>query len=262
MSKVTIPSIQLLQWSYSLKYTEAWQSDNKGSELKACCSNESPKQTCKYRPHANTGVLLPCDLLAPQQPTCVHTHPQRHIFHPPAPNSSLHQDPGRLTPPPTTTTTPHSPLRSPLPLSPSATDHCLLSLSSTALLVWGAGRIVTLLSGPPLQPPLPCQPGLTPFTVLKSTICITQQSGTEREGELGQEGERKQGGEKGADGRGGRAGRARKGDRGRGIWMGVALSVVKYLSNTFHSVKVSLLLFFLQTWCLLIFLLPPFISSF
>lgn len=45
--------------------------------------------------------------------------------------------------------------------------------------------------------------------------------------------------------------------------MGVALSVVKYLSNSFHSVKVSLLLFFLQTWSLLIFfLLPPFISSF
>lgn len=157
MSKVTIPSIQLLQWSHSLKYTETRQADNKGGELKACCSNESPEQTCKYRPHANTGVLLPCDLLAPQQPTCVHTHPQRHIFlPPPPPNSSLHQDPGRLTPPPPTPPrTPHSPLPSPLPLSPSATDHCLLSLSSTALLVWGAGRIVTLLSGPPLQPPSP-----------------------------------------------------------------------------------------------------------
>lgn len=44
--------------------------------------------------------------------------------------------------------------------------------------------------------------------------------------------------------------------------MGVALSVGKYLSNSFHSVKASLLLSFLQTWCLLIFLLPPFISSF
>lgn len=49
--------------------------------------------------------------------------------------------------------------------------------------------------------------------------------------------------------------------------MGVALSVVKYLSNSFHSVKVSLLLFFLQTWSLLIFfycllLYLPLISTF
>lgn len=44
--------------------------------------------------------------------------------------------------------------------------------------------------------------------------------------------------------------------------MGVALSVGKYLSNSFHSVKASLLLSFLQTLCLLIFFLPPFISSF
>ncbi len=44
--------------------------------------------------------------------------------------------------------------------------------------------------------------------------------------------------------------------------MGVVLSVGKYLSNSFHSVKASLLLSFLQTSCLLIFLLPPFISSF
>lgn len=44
--------------------------------------------------------------------------------------------------------------------------------------------------------------------------------------------------------------------------MVVALSVVKYLSNSFHSVKVSLLLFFLQTWCLLIFFSASFLSSF
>lgn len=59
--------------------------------------------------------------------------------------------------------------------------------------------------------PLPSRPSLTPFTVLKSTICITQQSGSEREGEMGQEGERKQGGEKGHDGRGGRGGKGEKG---------------------------------------------------
>lgn len=44
----------------------------------------------------------------------------------------------------------------------------------------GPGRIVTLLSGPPLHP-LPSQPGLTPFTDLKSTICMTQQSGSKGE---------------------------------------------------------------------------------
>lgn len=48
--------------------------------------------------------------------------------------------------------------------------------------------------------PLPSRPSLTPFTALKSTICITQQSGSKREGETGQEEERKQGGKKGDDG--------------------------------------------------------------
>lgn len=49
--------------------------------------------------------------------------------------------------------------------------------------------------------------------------------------------------------------------------MGAALSVLKYLSNSFHSVKVSPLLLFLQTCCLLIFfycllLYLPLISTF
>lgn len=127
-----------------------------------------------------------------------------------------------------------------------------------ALLVRGGGRIVTLLSGPPLCP-LPFRPGLTPFTVLKSTICITQQSGSERQGDMGQEEERKIGEEKGDDGVGGTAG---KGDRTRGICLGVELSVGKYLSNSFHIVKASLLLPSLQTLCLLIFLPPCFTDSF
>lgn len=160
---------------------------------------------------------------------------------------------GGLNTPPLQTPFPFS-----LPLTPSATDHCLLSLSSTALLVRGGGRIVTLLSGPPLCP-LPFRPGLTPFTVLKSTICITQQSGSERQGDVGQEEERKIGEEKGDDGLGGTAG---KGDRTRGICLGVELSVGKYLSNSFHSVKASLLLSSLQTLCLLIFLPPCFTDSF
>lgn len=42
-------------------------------------------------------------------------------------------------------------------------------------------------------------------------------------------------------------------ERERGICPGVALSVGKYLSNSFHSVKASLLFSFLQTFCLLIF---------
>jgi len=67
---------------------------------------------------------------------------------------------------------------------------------------------------------------------------------------MGQEEERKQGEEKGDDGLGGREG---KGERTRGICLGVELSVGKYLSNSFHCLKASLLLSFLQTLCLLIF---------
>lgn len=83
---------------------------------------------------------------------------------------------------------------------------------------------------------------------------------------MGQEGERKQGGEKGDDGRGGREGKGEKGRKNESICLGVALSVGKYLSNSFHSVKTSLLLSFLQTLCLLIFycllLYLPSISTF
>lgn len=113
------------------------------------------------------------------QPVCTHSY--RHVLQP-HPNNSLQKDPGRLTPhPPICPCTPHSPLLHPLPLTPSAAGHCLLSLSFTALLVWG-GRAESLhycLVLPCL--PLPCQPGLTPFTDLKSTICMTQQSGSKGE---------------------------------------------------------------------------------
>ena len=195
--------------------------------------------------------------LPPRQPTCVLAHT---LTIRPPPNSGLCQDPGRLTPP----------SARPFPLFPLHSHwppqrRTIVYFHSPPRPCWSGGPAESLHYCLVLPcNPLPSRPGLTPFTVLKSTICITQQSGSEREGETGQEGERKQGGEKGDDGRGGREGRKgeRKGERTRGIWMGVALSVGKYLSNSFHSVKASPLLPFLQTWCLLIFLLPPFISSF
>lgn len=83
--------------------------------------------------------------------------------------------------PPICPCTPHSPLLHPLPLTPSAAHHCLLSLSFTALLVWGAGPNRYIIVWSSLASPLPCQPGLTPFTDLKSTICMTQQSGSKGE---------------------------------------------------------------------------------
>lgn len=99
--------------------------------------------------------------------------------------------------PPICPCTPHSPLLHPLPLTPSAAGHCLLSLSFTALLVWG-GRAESLhycLVLPCF--PLPCQPGLTPFTDLKSTICMTQQSGSKGERDSARRGMKTRRGERG-----------------------------------------------------------------
>lgn len=146
----------------------------------------------------------------------VSAHACTDTYFSPPPSSSLHQDPGRLTPP----RTHDSPLHSPFPSSLSTPTDPLSDgpLFTFTLLHGPAGpggrpnRYIIVWSSlatpaPPRGPLLPCQPGLTPFTVLKSTICITQQSGSGREGEMGQGGQRKQGGEKGDDGRGGREGR-------------------------------------------------------
>lgn len=103
--------------------------------------------TCQHWSAAT--LWPPCPLGS--QPVCSHTHSQFGPLQTAACAKTLGDWPPLRTP--------LSPLPSPLPLTPSATDHCLLSLSSTALLVRGAGRIVTLLSGPPLQPPpLPTRP--------------------------------------------------------------------------------------------------------
>lgn len=135
-------------------------------------------------PTVQCGYLV-TSLPLSSQPVCTHSH--RHVLQP-HPHNSLQKDPGRLTPPhpppPICPCTPYSPLLHPLPLTPSAADHCLLSLSFTALLVWGAGPNRYIIVWSCVASPLPCQPGLTPFTDLKSTICMTQQSGSvgERDG--------------------------------------------------------------------------------
>lgn len=150
---------------------------NISSQPKNWCRDEfSQTQSCKCRPHAKTRVPLHWDLCTPcTPPTGPHAHTHKHTRFCPPFNSGLRQDHGRLNP------RLQSPFPCPLPLTPSAKDHCLLSLSSTVLLVrWGPSEslhyCLVLHCGP-----LPYRPGLTPFTALKSTICITQQSGSERQ---------------------------------------------------------------------------------
>lgn len=82
---------------------------------------------------------------------------------------------------------PHLPLYAPFSSSPSTpTDPLSGGPLFTFTLLHGpaglGGRAESLhycLVLPCI--PLPCQPGLTPFTDLKSTICMTQQSGSKGE---------------------------------------------------------------------------------
>lgn len=157
--------------------------DNKSGRLKNQCSNEFSKHRLANIDHM---PRLECCYLVtsvPFQPASEHTHPQIHTFQPP-PNRGLHQDPGRLTPPRPPKPSPAYPF--PLFSLPShwpPQRRTIVYFHSPPRPCWskgGGGQIVTLLSGLLLYP-LPSRPGLTPFTVLKGTICITQQSGRERE---------------------------------------------------------------------------------
>lgn len=109
-----------------------------------------------------------------RQPVCSCTHPPTHTqtYSGPLLSVACVKTLGDCPPshqPPTPTqpsVRPFPRLSSPLPLTPSAMDHCLLSLSSVALLVWGGGgrtnRYIIVWSSlappPPLRPPLPTRP--------------------------------------------------------------------------------------------------------
>lgn len=242
--------------AFSVKLCQGTTTD-KSSEGKACCSDRFLKYSMQIQPtcqHWNAATLWPLCLSAANQ--WANTLPKTH-FQPPPPSLTrqLASRPWDTAPPHPPPYAPHSPLPSPLPLTPSATDYCLLSLSSVALLVWGAGRNVTLLSGPPLHPP-PLHNLAWPHSQSSKAPSVSPNSQGVRERERwGKKGKENKARRKEMTAEEGGEERVRKGDRTGGIWMVVALSVVKYLSNSFHSVKVSLLLFFLQTWCLLIFFL-------
>lgn len=126
---------------------------------------------------------LECCYLVTSMPLCgicAYTPPP--TFQPPN-VSGLRRDPGRLTPS----------LQAHLPSSlfPPADPHSDRPLFTFTLLHGPAGqggqpnRYIIVWSSLAAAAPLPSRPSLTPFTVLKSTICITQQSGSEREGEMG-----------------------------------------------------------------------------
>lgn len=121
---------------FSLKFVEVPLADNKSCNWKECYRNEFPKQAANadHMPTVQCGYLVTFLPLS-NQPVCTHSH--RHALQP-HPNNSLQNRKtlGDWHPPsPICPCTPHSPLLHPLPLTPSAADHCLLSLSFTALLV-------------------------------------------------------------------------------------------------------------------------------
>lgn len=166
---------------------------------------------------------------------------------------------GDWHPPPSAPCTPHSPLLHPLPLTPSAADHCLLSLSFTALLVWGAGPNRYIIVWSSLAPPFP--PNLAwPHSQTSKAPSVWPNSQGVRERGTAQEGEWKQGGEKGDDGWERRKGNWRENER---HLKGCSTDSPKVSIKHFSPHETFLLLFFLQTWCLLIFFaLFSFIFSF
>lgn len=250
---------QQKSWSerFSLKFVEVPLADNKSSNWKECCRNEFPKQAANadHMPTVQCGYLV-TSLPLSSQPVCTHSH--RHVLQP-HPNNSLQKDPGRLTPPPICPCTPHSPLLHPLPLTPSAADHCLLSLSFTALLVWGAGPNRYIIVWSSLASPSPANLAW-PHSQTSKAPSVWPNSQGVRERGTAQEGEWKQGGEKGDDGWERRKGNWRENER---HLKGCSTDSPKVSIKKFSPYETFLLLFFLQTWCLLIFFsLPPFIFSF
>lgn len=151
---------QQKSWSerFSLKFVEVPLADNKSSNWKECCRNEFPKQAANadHMPTVQCGYLV-TSLPLSSQPVCTHSH--RHVLQP-HPNNSLQKDPGRLTPPP-----PSAPVRPILLFSIHShwppQRRTIVYFHSPSRPCWsgGPGRIVTLLSGPPLHPPpLPTWP--------------------------------------------------------------------------------------------------------
>lgn len=148
------------------------------------------------------------------------------------PTTAYRKTLGDWHPPP-----PHLPHYTPFSSSPSTpTDPLSGGLLFTFTLLHGpaglGGRAESLhycLVVPCI--PLPCQPGLTPFTDLKSTICMTQQSGSKGERDGARRGVKTRRGERGW--------RLRMEEREleRGISKGAALAVLKYPSNSLHHMK-------------------------
>lgn len=103
--------------------------NNTSSRPKNWCSDEFPKHSRANVDHMPRLECLytgtPCT-----PPTGPHALPHKHTSFCRPFNSGLRQDHGRLNP------RLQTPFPCPLPLTPSAKDHCLLSLSSTVLLVW------------------------------------------------------------------------------------------------------------------------------
>lgn len=113
----------------------------------------------------------------------------------------------------------------------------------------GPGRIVTLLSGPPLHPPSPANLAW-PHSQTSKAPSVWPNSQGVRERGTAQEGEWKQGGEKGDDGWERRKGNWRENER---HLKGCSTDSPKVSIKKFSPYETFLLVFFLQTWCLLIF---------
>lgn len=169
------------------------------------------------------------------QPVCTHSH--RHVLQP-HPNNSLQNGKtlGDWHPPP-----PSAPVHPILLFSIHShwppQRQTIVYFHSPSRPCWsrGPGRIVTLLSGPPLHPPSPANLAW-PHSQTSKAPSVWPNSQGVRERGTAQEGEWKQGGEKGDDGWERRKGNWREGTRG--ISKGAALTILKYPSKSFHHMNV------------------------